>query len=130
MRRIVSCAAEMISALAILAVIGWAAHTIWVPVRVAGMSMRPALTAGDLVVVRADASAVPGRIVLVREAGHAAMLHRVVAVNPDGSVRTRGDANPVEDITAAPPSAVRGVVVAVVPVGSWAQRWRHRAAVR
>lgn len=123
-------ASELACALALVATVGWAAHLVWVPMRVAGMSMQPTLTAGDLVLVRTDLRPSLRSIVLVREPGHAAMLHRVVALNPDGTYRTRGDANPVDDIEPASPAAVQGTVVAVAPVGSFIQRWRHRSTVR
>lgn len=122
--------AEMIAAVAVVAAFAWAAHATWLPVRVGGMSMRPALVAGDLAVVRLGTQPIVGQIALVQVDGHAAMLHRIVGLGPDGSVRTRGDANPIDDLEPSSPSAVRGSVVAVVPVGGLLQRWRHRGRVR
>lgn len=130
MRSWVRRAAEFFAALAIVAALGWGASANWVPVRVGGMSMSPALVAGDLALVRRDGRVTPGAIVLAREIGRAAVLHRVRLVNRDGSLATRGDANPVDDIEPVSPAAVDGTVEAVIPVGRFLQRWRHGGLVR
>jgi len=121
---------EVLAACLVIAALGWAAHATWLPVRVGGMSMRPALTAGDLALVRLGGSPRPGHIALVESRGRAPMLHRIASIAADGAVHTRGDANPIEDLEPAPLSAVKGSVVAVVPVGNLLQRWRDHARVR
>jgi len=125
-RRIV----ELLAAAVIVGVVAWGLSASWVPVRVGGMSMSPALVAGDLALVRRDVPVTPGAVVLAREEGHAAVLHRVRAVNADGSLVMRGDANPVDDIEPVPRAAVRGTVEAVIPVGRLIGRWRHAPPVR
>jgi hypothetical protein len=48
----------------------------------------------------------------------------VIAVDGDGSVRTRGDANRHADAAPADRRKVDGPVVRVVPVGRLLNRWR------
>jgi signal peptidase I len=115
---------EFILALAVVAGMLFLALSVWEPVRVAGKSMSPALHPGDLVVVRKDARPQDGSIVLVRAAGHGAVLHRVVAVGLDGSLTTRGDANPVDDRERVSADEVSGVVVRVVPAANLLRCWR------
>ena len=88
-------------------------------VYVGGGSMAPALTQGDLAVVRRGAAAVrEGDVVLVAKAGWpAGVLHRVAAINADGTLVLRGDFNPIADRDPADPASVLGVVTLVVPTG-------------
>lgn len=90
--------AEPIAVAGIVAALLWGVAITWQPMRVGGMSMYPALSAGDLVLVR--------------------------------RVRTRGDANPIDDRETTPLSAVAGHVTAVVPIGRLLERWRGEGAVR
>ncbi len=87
------------------------------PLSVSGASMQPALFPGDLVFVKRGAQPQADSIALIREAGRMQVLHRVVDVRSDGSVTTRGDANPVDDLDPVPLKAVAGTVRAVLPVG-------------
>lgn len=86
---------------------------------VASGSMAPTLSAGDVVLLReTPASGVrPGQVLAVRDPARAGtvLLHRLVDVDPDGGLRTRGDANAAEDSTPVRPSAVIGVAVLHVP---------------
>jgi signal peptidase len=88
-------------------------------VYVGGGSMAPALTQGDLAVVRRGAAGVrEGDVVLVAKAGWpAGVLHRVAAINADGTLVLRGDSNPIADRDPAGPASVLGVVTLVVPTG-------------
>lgn len=108
--------------------LGWPALRHWKPVRVAGGSMRPALSPGDLVVVHVDQPVSRNQIALLRSPRHGLVLHRVIAWQPDGSVRTQGDANPIEDFDSLAASTVVGPVVLVAPVGQLIERWRGSAA--
>ena len=96
----------------------WAAQR-YLPVYVGGGSMAPALVSGDLAIVRRGSDTVrTGDIVLVAKRGWPrGVLHRVDAVMSDGTLRLRGDANPVADRDPAPTWRVRGVVALVVPTG-------------
>jgi signal peptidase I len=106
---------------------GWTVRQYWLPLRVAGGSMRPALSPGDLVLVDVRADVRRDQIALLRSPRHGLVLHRVIAVGGDGSVRTRGDANPIPDFDSLPASAVVGPVVLVAPVGQLIERWRGSA---
>ena len=86
-------------------------------------SMRPGIAPGDLVLA---APAAPGQIQVGRvllfddpvHPGHT-LVHRLIRVDGNGSLITRGDANAVEDSTPIPMSAVRGLPRLRVPyVGS------------
>ncbi len=101
-----------------------AAQALFRPVVVAGGSMRPGLVPGDLVLVARRRAVMPGDVALISPEGHGPVLHRVVNVSADGSLVTRGDANPTSDARPSPPSEVEGPVVSVVPVGTWIERWR------
>jgi signal peptidase len=110
-------AAELAGAVAVLVALALPLAFTWTPVRVNGGSMEPTLFAGDLAVVRRGASADAGDVVLFDTARHGRVIHRVERRLPDGSIVTRGDANPVADFDPVAPNQVRGRVVAVLPVG-------------
>jgi signal peptidase I len=120
--------AEAIIVLAVLAGIGWLALEHWRPVRVAGGSMRPALSPGDLVIVDVRARPRRQQIVLLNSPRHGPVLHRVIAIAGDGSVRTQGDANEIADFDSLAARAVVGPVVLVAPVGRLIERWRGRGS--
>jgi signal peptidase I len=115
---------EYLAALTLVAAIVFTTLAVWEPIRVSGMSMSPALLPGDLAIVRRGAHPQEGSIALVRADGHAAVLHRVVAIGDDGIITTRGDANRVDDREPAAAREIAGVVVRVVPAGVWLRRWR------
>ena len=115
---------EYAAALSVVTALIFSASTVWEPVRVAGLSMSPTLSPGDLAIVRRDARPREGSIVLVRAPGHSAVLHRVVAMGTDGSATTKGDANTVNDRENARASEIVGVVERVVPIGVLLRRWR------
>ncbi|TDB38855.1 MAG: signal peptidase I [Actinobacteria bacterium] len=84
-----------------------------------GGSMEPSVHPGDVVVYRRTAEMLSeGDIVYFSHPEWPkGVVHRVVEVLPDGSVRTRGDANAVPDRDAVPRRRIRGVVAFVVPSG-------------
>ena len=85
-------------------------------VSVEGGSMAPAIGRGDLILVApAPAKVEPGMILVLRVGG-ALVTHRVVAVNPDGTFVTRGDANTVNDAWGGQRLTVEGEYLATVPV--------------
>jgi signal peptidase I len=104
-------------AAAALALCVWALPRFGI-VFVGGWSMSPALTPGDLVMYRrAPADAHERDIVVVAPRGSGAFIHRVVAVQLDGSLRTKGDANGSSDPEAAASDELAGVVMVGVPSG-------------
>jgi signal peptidase I len=85
---------------------------------VGGWSMSPACTPGDVAVyARAPVRAQERDIVLVAAPGARPFVHRVTAVQVDGSLRTKGDACASADPTPCPPEDVGGLVTCVVPTG-------------
>jgi hypothetical protein len=91
----------------------------WHVTTVVSDSMAPAIRTGDVVAAMpSDADDVtPGRVLLVEDPDHddRLRLHRVHRVEPDGSLRLRGDANPAADRTAVDPDAVLGIGVLRFP---------------
>lgn len=95
-------------------------------VAVTGGSMEPGLVPGDVCVVRRGGRVRSGDVALFEHKGQA-VLHRVIGVGRDGSLRTRGDANPVADRDPVPPTGVRGCVVGVMRTGDVLQQARELA---
>jgi signal peptidase len=89
------------------AVATWAFDAVWI----AGGSMEPTLSRGDLVIAASWEPVGAGDVVLFEDGG-ALVVHRVVRVLPTGDVITRGDANPVADLEPVAVEAIRGRVVA------------------
>lgn len=84
-----------------------------------GGSMEPAVVPGDVVVYRRSAADIRvGDIVYFEHPEWPrGVVHRVAEVLPDGSVRTRGDANAADDRDPVPRRRIRGVGTAVIPLG-------------
>jgi signal peptidase I len=111
----------------------WAAATsVWqgsAPVLVASGSMGPSVRAGDLVVLEPYHSQDIDAGTVIRfddPEGRGSMLHRVVEVDEDGSLVTKGDANAVVDSSALDAGRITGVGRFLVPRAAlpvlW---WRH-----
>lgn len=111
----------------------------WQPTTVVSGSMEPTISVGDVVVARpvGTDNLATGRVVLVDDPDHPERLrlHRIAAVNPDGSLTLRGDANAANDSTSVWPSAVHGVGYLRIPaIGlpiTWAKsgQWLKLAAL-
>lgn len=91
----------------------------WQPTTVMTGSMEPRLVPGDVVVSRPvpPAEVRPGRILLADDPdqpGHLRM-HRYVEEGPNGTLVTKGDANPQADSTPLEPAAVHGVAFLRIP---------------
>ena len=105
----------VVLALVALAVLGLHSHRLYA---VQTGSMAPTIPPRSLVVVDPGHYAV-GQPITYEHAG-ALVTHRLVAIAPDGSLVTRGDANPSTDAWNVAPGAVIGGVVASVPeLGYW-----------
>ncbi|HEX8632064.1 MAG TPA: signal peptidase I [Catenuloplanes sp.] len=104
--------------------VGWSGEVV-----VSG-SMMPRIAPGDVIVsqpVAAPAVTV-GQIVLMSNPARPGtlLMHRVVGRNPDGSLRTRGDANNVDDSTPVPAAMVRGLPRIRIPYLGLPALWmRH-----
>jgi signal peptidase I len=99
----------------------------WPPLAtVMSASMAPAIDTGDMVVMkRLDAPAQVGDVVAISVPDDArgrygyppVVIHRVVAIAPDGTVRTQGDARKEPDPFTVPHAALTRKVVATAPAG-------------
>lgn len=91
-------------------------------------SMHPQVWVGDVLVTRPLGHQLPrrGQVLLVDDPTHPGRLvsHRLVRINPDGTLMLKGDANPSPDSTPVPPSAVHGVAVLRVPLIGMPTIWR------
>ncbi len=89
-------------------------------------SMEPAISTGYLVVSIGHDFVTPhvGSVIVFDEdvdaasPGPESILHRIVAVNPDGSFVTKGDNNAVADPWSVRPDQVSRVLIGDVPTGS------------
>ena len=94
---------------------------------ITGRSMEPAIPVGSLTLVQpVPASTIRSGDVITYVTGRQARTHRVVAVNEDGSVITKGDANEAADPESLAFVGRAGLVRAHVPylgyvVGNWKQ---------
>lgn len=93
--------------------IGWSAHA------VATGSMTPQIEVGDLLVAdRTSAADVAvGEVVLFKDPAEPTRIlsHRVAKINDDGSLVTKGDANPSADLMPVPTQNVIGVAKLRIP---------------
>ncbi len=105
-------------AAAVLAALAWVAPRYGV-IFVGGWSMAPAYVPGDLVVYTRRPDFVTERNVVLRTSAGAprGVLHRVVAVLVDGTIRTKGDANATADIESVTSEQIAGVALGALPTG-------------
>jgi signal peptidase len=101
--------------------LGWSTHA------VASGSMTPQVQVGDLLVAdRTSAADVEvGEVVLFRDPGEPSRLlsHRVTKINDDGSLVTKGDANPTADLLPVPAQNVVGVAKLRIPWIGYPSVW-------
>jgi signal peptidase len=114
----------------VVALVGWTllpALGGWQPSVVLSDSMAPRIASGDVVVSAAvdPAELRAGQVVLFTrpDGTDARVMHRIVAVLPDGSLRTRGDANVVADTAAVPADHVLGLPRLRVPYVGLPMLW-------
>lgn len=79
-------------------------------------SMEPAISVGDLLLIREETNYKVGDIV-VYQSGTTPIVHRIVSIS-DETVTTRGDANNANDAP-FPITAIKGKVIAVIPVAGY-----------
>lgn len=89
----------------------------WSPTLITSGSMQPLVAPGDVVMVRPISAEdlVPNTVVLFERPDTGRVLHRIVERLPDGTFRTRGDANTVDDSGFLHADEVRGAAVLAVP---------------
>lgn len=117
--------------LVVCSLIGWSLAPLligWRPSVVISGSMAPRIDTGDVVLV-APLTEPPrrGQVLLLREplAPTGQVLHRVVRVDADGRLRTKGDANPSVDSDLHSPQDVLGMARLVVPAAGRLAVWRQ-----
>lgn len=119
-------AISMVASLALWIALPWALLG-WTPTLVTSGSMAPLVSPGDVVMIRPVSSADlgPDTVVLYDRSESGRILHRIVAALPDGTFRTRGDAN--ADVDSAPVAVadVRGAAVLAVPWIGQPSLWLH-----
>lgn len=125
---LVTFVATTAAALAVLAV---AAHAVpgWSSTIVSSGSMTPLIRQGDVVVFsRPDVRDVDvGSVVVFARDDGVQVVHRVVGIDADGSLTTRGDANATPDAGSVPLERVRGRGFVLIPwVGSPRVWWMRR----
>lgn len=103
----------------------------WVPTTVASDSMAPRIRAGDVVIAAPTIEPRIGRVLLVEDPDRPERLrlHRLVEIDPDGSLVLRGDANAAVDSTPVESDAVRGVAMLRVPWVGLPGLWMSRGDV-
>jgi signal peptidase I len=105
----------------------------WTPTVIISGSMEPAVHVGDVVYYApADVATITdGRMILVKLDDGRLLSHRLHSRNEDGTLSTKGDANPDVDGTAVRPEQVRGVARLIVPhigkVALWGPEHRRQA---
>lgn len=101
----------------------------WQPTTVVTGSMMPRIAVGDVAVAAPTGpqALVPGRIALFDDPDHAGRLrlHRVVGIDEQGLLVTKGDANPADDSSHVDPASVHGVALLRVPAVGLPVVWFH-----
>lgn len=100
----------------------------WQPVTIISGSMAPSVQPGHVVVVEpfSGQDLGPGKVVTYRDADLDRLVtHRIAAVDEDGTITTRGDANAVEDPIPLTTDRIVGVGRLVVPAAGLPALWAH-----
>lgn len=85
---------------------------------VAGASMEPALSVGDLLLVSDVTASTPlkvGDVVVFVGTDGYYVTHRIVAIGTSGEITTRGDANEIVDPTTLTHATISGIVQGTMP---------------
>ncbi len=103
------------SAVALFLALGIAGNPWYHVVRIDGGSMAPTIGPGDLIVVSGPPAHIEVGQILVMTVGDEVVTHRVVALHPDGTFVTQGDANRVDDHWDSSDVRVLGLYAATLP---------------
>lgn len=98
----------------------------WKSFAVTSDSMNPGIRAGDVVVAKPvdTATLEPGSVIIFEDpAGRGILTHRLIMIEDDGLLRTRGDANLALDSDPVSPTAVVGEGQILVPFLGLPQVW-------
>lgn len=99
----------------------------WRPVVLTSTSMAPSAKTGDVLLLSdpPPSSLSSGTIVAFDDPELGLVTHRIVAVNDDGTYRTKGDFNPDLDVASIAPDQVVGVGRMLVPLVGLPVSWLH-----
>lgn len=87
-------------------------------------SMQPTLRTGDVVIATSGPSVERGEIAVFEDPRSDDIVsHRVVSVEPDGSIVTKGDVNGSVDPVPVSAASIRGQVRWIVPLVGWPRVW-------
>lgn len=97
----------------------------WRPAVITSGSMEPLIRPGDVVLTSPTSEIEPGHVITYANPARDGTLttHRVLGVNPDGSLQTRGDANQSPDSTPVPAADVVGRGRLLVPLVGLPLHW-------
>ncbi|MFP5579580.1 MAG: signal peptidase I [Acidimicrobiia bacterium] len=101
----------------------------WQPVTIISGSMAPTVAPGHVVVVEpyAGQDLSRGTVVTFRDTSHDRLVtHRVAAVDEDGTITTKGDANAVDDQEPLATDRIVGVGRLVIPAAGLPSLWMHQ----
>ena len=104
----------------------------WMPMVIVGGSMEPVIHRGDVVVVDPKAEVADGDVITFTDPDRGVITHRVRWREADGRLRTRGDANDLDDPLLAPEHVIGKSRLVVPLVGlpvSWASNGQLLGAV-
>lgn len=101
----------------------------WQPITIISGSMAPAVQPGHVVVVEpfSGQELGPGTVVTYRDGTQDRLVtHRIAAVDEDGTITTKGDANAVDDPVPLTPDRIVGVGRLVVPAAGLPSLWAYQ----
>lgn len=94
------------------------------PVAITSGSMEPALAVGDVVLLDPPgAELAVGEVVTFRRSDGGLVTHRIVGIDGEGMLTTRGDANADPDARAVAPDDVVGIGGLAVPLAGLPAHW-------
>lgn len=101
----------------------------WRPFVVQSGSMEPRIHVGDIVLAApvSNPADLVGRVTVFDDPDKpgTAKTHRVLAINKDGTLQTKGDANPTPDSLGVPMSSVHGLGRLLVSYAGMPMVWLH-----
>lgn len=103
------------------------------PVAITSGSMSPAIRPGDVVLELPPGPEplAPPNVITFQQAGDRSrtVTHRITGINPDGTLQTRGDANPAADSDPVEPSEVLGVGRLLLPFAALPAVWARTGQI-
>lgn len=101
----------------------------WTPTVITSDSMRPTIKVGDIALVDGDAEITLGSVITYEDQQGELVTHRVLDIEDDGTIVTKGDANVAVDATAPAPGSVLGRGALVVPAIGLPAVWSETSPI-